>query len=65
MLLRVALETDAMAVLAANAGRQRYLDFACGSLAYQKAALAISDSPRFYELDVEMQRTMIAYSGLL
>jgi DNA-binding GntR family transcriptional regulator len=64
MLLRLALETEAIGALMEGAGRKVFLDFASFSLAYQRAAVAISDLRRFYELDVEMHRTMIIHSGL-
>jgi GntR family transcriptional regulator, rspAB operon transcriptional repressor len=64
MLLRLSLETEAIDALMVSAEREAFLDFASFSLAYQRAAVAISDLRRFYELDVEMHRTMIIRSGL-
>jgi DNA-binding GntR family transcriptional regulator len=64
MLLRLALETEAIATLTAHDQRQSFLDFARQSLTFQKEALVISDVRSFCELDDDMHRVMISLSGL-
>jgi len=64
MRLRIALEAEAASALAEGPGRPRFLAFAHRSLAYQRAALEVKDLERFYELDVELHREMIAESEL-
>jgi DNA-binding GntR family transcriptional regulator len=62
MILRRALEAEGVAEAARQAGPELFskLD---RNLAYQKAALAVGDHPRFYELDVEFHHAIVAASG--
>jgi GntR family transcriptional regulator, rspAB operon transcriptional repressor len=62
MILRRALEAESIA----EATRLAPADLAPKldrNLAYQKAALAVADHRRFYELDVEFHRTIVDASG--